>query len=109
MKNYLTLLLCFMSMLSVQCKQPQASAETPEAQKAQSAQSAAIYQGENFTLYTLNESSRNGNASILVGASEEMIKETMPDGSYPMATNCFLLVLPPSQENANGTKILYGN
>ncbi|MDR1739524.1 MAG: MBL fold metallo-hydrolase [Bacteroidales bacterium] len=107
MKNYLTLLLCFMSMLSVQCKQQGASAETPEAQETQEVQNAAVYQGEGFTLYTLNESSRNGNASILVGASEEMIKETMPDGTYPMATNCFLLVLPPSQKDTNGKKILF--
>jgi glyoxylase-like metal-dependent hydrolase (beta-lactamase superfamily II) len=52
------------------------------------------YEGKGFALYTLNERSGTGNSSILVGATDAMKQATMPDGTYPNAINCFLLVMP---------------
>ncbi|MDR3193859.1 MAG: MBL fold metallo-hydrolase, partial [Tannerella sp.] len=40
---------------------------------------------------TLCEGSQDGNSQILTGATPEMLKTYLPDGTYPMATNVFLL------------------
>ena len=39
----------------------------------------------------LSEGQRQGGVNILVGATEEMIKQAIPNGSYPNATNVFLI------------------
>ena len=39
----------------------------------------------------LSEGQRQGQPNILIGASQKMLDETMPSGSYPSATNAFLV------------------
>jgi len=39
----------------------------------------------------LNEVQRRGNASILIGATSEMLEKTIPQGNYPSAVNAFLI------------------
>jgi glyoxylase-like metal-dependent hydrolase (beta-lactamase superfamily II) len=45
----------------------------------------------NFTITTLSEGQNNGNPNILIGATDEMIRQTMPNGTYPTAVNAFLV------------------
>ncbi len=45
-----------------------------------------------FTITTLSEGQQQGNKGILVGATEEMLKEAIPNGTFPNATNAFLVV-----------------
>lgn len=40
---------------------------------------------------TLCESSQDGNSQVLRGATPEMLRTCLPDGTYPAATNAFLL------------------
>ena len=47
-----------------------------------------------YTVYLLSEGQREGNTGILVGATPEMIAKAIPNGTYPMATNCFLVRTP---------------
>jgi glyoxylase-like metal-dependent hydrolase (beta-lactamase superfamily II) len=44
-----------------------------------------------FTITTLSEGQGQGNSGILVGATEEMLKKAAPNGTYPNATNAFLV------------------
>ena len=39
----------------------------------------------------LSEGQRQGGVNILVGATEDMIKQAIPNGNYPNATNVFLI------------------
>ena len=43
------------------------------------------------TVTLLSEGQRMGDTKVLVGATDEMIKQAIPDGAYPSATNVFLL------------------
>jgi len=52
-----------------------------------------------FAVTLLCESQRAGGANILIGATDEMRKKTIPEGSFPMATNAFLV-------EANGKNLL---
>jgi glyoxylase-like metal-dependent hydrolase (beta-lactamase superfamily II) len=45
-------------------------------------------------VFLLSEGQNTGNAGILLDATPEMIAQTLPDGSYPMATNAFLIKTP---------------
>ena len=44
-----------------------------------------------FQISTLSEGGGSGNASLLSGASEEMIKKYLPDGTFQIQTNAFLV------------------
>jgi glyoxylase-like metal-dependent hydrolase (beta-lactamase superfamily II) len=44
-----------------------------------------------FTITLLSEGQNQGNKDILIGATDEMLEQTMLDGSYPNATNAFLV------------------
>jgi glyoxylase-like metal-dependent hydrolase (beta-lactamase superfamily II) len=46
-----------------------------------------------YTVYLLSEGQREGNTGILIGATPEMIAQAIPDGTYPGATNTFLVRL----------------
>lgn len=39
----------------------------------------------------LSEGQRQGKTDILIGATEEMLKQTVPDGTFPNAVNAFLV------------------
>ena len=45
----------------------------------------------NNEIILLSEGQRQGQANILIGASQEMLDKTMPNGTYPSATNAFLV------------------
>ena len=47
-----------------------------------------------YTVYLLSEGQREGNTNILIGASPEMIAQAIPNGTYSMATNLFLVRTP---------------
>ena len=44
-----------------------------------------------FSVTLLSEGQSQGNKDILIGATDKMLKETMPNGSYPSAVNVFLV------------------
>jgi glyoxylase-like metal-dependent hydrolase (beta-lactamase superfamily II) len=46
------------------------------------------------TLYLLSEGQNRGNKSILLNATSEMMQKTISDGTFPNATNAFLLQTP---------------
>lgn len=48
----------------------------------------------NYSISLLSEGQQKGNQSILIGATEAMLKEYVPDGSFPNAMNAFLLKTP---------------
>ena len=52
-----------------------------------------------FSISTLSEGGGNGNVNLLVGATPNMLKMYAPDGTFPLATNAFLV-------HANGKIIL---
>ena len=45
------------------------------------------------TVTLLSEGQRTGGTNVLEGATEEMIKQAIPEGAYPSATNVFLIEL----------------
>jgi glyoxylase-like metal-dependent hydrolase (beta-lactamase superfamily II) len=45
-----------------------------------------------YTVTTLSEGQQQGNKSILIGATEEMLNEAIPNGTFPNAVNAFLMV-----------------
>jgi glyoxylase-like metal-dependent hydrolase (beta-lactamase superfamily II) len=47
-----------------------------------------------YTVYLLSEGQQTGNTEILIGATPEMIADAIPDGTFPNATNCFLIQTP---------------
>jgi len=47
-----------------------------------------------YTVYLLLEGQGEGNTSILIGATPEMIAKAIPNGTYPIATNAFLVQTP---------------
>ena len=47
--------------------------------------------GNDITVYTLSEGQQQGSTKILKNASEEIIQETAPDGTFPNAVNAFLI------------------
>jgi glyoxylase-like metal-dependent hydrolase (beta-lactamase superfamily II) len=44
-----------------------------------------------MTITVLSEGQQKGNKGVLIGATEEMLKRCMPDGTYPSAVNTFLV------------------
>ena len=44
-----------------------------------------------YTVHLLSERQSEGNKEILIGATAEMMKQSIPDGTFPMAMNCFLI------------------
>jgi glyoxylase-like metal-dependent hydrolase (beta-lactamase superfamily II) len=47
-----------------------------------------------FLVSTLSEKMSNGNPGILVGASQDALKNYLPDGTFPMGVNAFLVRTP---------------
>jgi len=47
--------------------------------------------GNDITVYALSEGQQQGSTKILKNASEEIIQETAPDGTFPNAVNAFLI------------------
>ncbi len=58
------------------------------------AQESSFYRVGDYKVYTLTDRSSDGNASVLIGATPEMLAETMPDGTYPTAVHAFLIKGP---------------
>ncbi|MCL1865457.1 MAG: MBL fold metallo-hydrolase [Spirochaetes bacterium] len=44
-----------------------------------------------YKLYLLSDFTSTGSKDLLIGASDEMLKKYVPDGSYPTAINCFAM------------------
>ena len=44
-----------------------------------------------FAVTLLSEGQQSGNKGILIGATDEMLEKTIPDGTFPMAINTFLV------------------
>jgi glyoxylase-like metal-dependent hydrolase (beta-lactamase superfamily II) len=47
-----------------------------------------------YQVYLLSEGQQKGNTGILIGATPEMIAEQIPDGTFPNASNAFLIKTP---------------
>lgn len=52
------------------------------------------YKVGNYEVILLSEGQNQGKAEVLIGATSEMLAETMPDGTYPTAANAFLVKTP---------------
>ncbi|KAA6350681.1 Ribonuclease BN [termite gut metagenome] len=52
------------------------------------------YRVGNYEIVLLSEGQQKGNPSVLIGATPEILQETIPEGSYPTATNAFLIKTP---------------
>lgn len=61
---------------------------------AQETKNAFKYKVGNYEVILLSEGQNQGNPGILIGATPEMLQETMPNGSYPTAVNAFLVKTP---------------
>ncbi len=57
-------------------------------------ESLPLYTVGDYEVYTLTDRSSDGNSSILIGATPEMLAETMPDGTYPTAVHAYLIKGP---------------
>ena len=44
-----------------------------------------------MTISLLSEGQRQSGTNILIGATDEMVKKVIPEGTYPMATNAFMV------------------
>jgi glyoxylase-like metal-dependent hydrolase (beta-lactamase superfamily II) len=55
---------------------------------------ALTYRVGDCEIVLLSEGQQKGNPSVLIGASPEILQKTIPDGSYPTATNAFLIKTP---------------
>jgi glyoxylase-like metal-dependent hydrolase (beta-lactamase superfamily II) len=68
----------------------------PLAGGAQEAATADLftYKIGKYEVVLLPETQGEGNASILLDATPEILKETMPNGTYPNAVNAFLVKTP---------------
>lgn len=53
-----------------------------------------------MAITVLSEGQQQGNKGVLIGATEEMLKESMPGGTYPSSVNAFLV-------EADGKTVLY--
>ncbi|MDR0962050.1 MAG: MBL fold metallo-hydrolase [Mediterranea sp.] len=71
-------------------------AVAPLAGSAQEAASTALptHKVGKYEVVLLPENQGTGNASILVGATPEMVQQAIPEGSYPNAVNAFLVKSP---------------
>ncbi|MDR0864008.1 MAG: MBL fold metallo-hydrolase [Candidatus Symbiothrix sp.] len=47
-----------------------------------------------YKVYLLSEGQQKGNTGILIGATPEMIAEQIPEGTFPNASNAFLIQTP---------------
>jgi glyoxylase-like metal-dependent hydrolase (beta-lactamase superfamily II) len=61
---------------------------------AQNSERTFVYRVGDFDVFLLNWGQRQGNSSILLGATDEMMKECIPQGTFPNATNAFLIKTP---------------
>jgi glyoxylase-like metal-dependent hydrolase (beta-lactamase superfamily II) len=61
---------------------------------AQEGLSVYAHKTGSFELILLAESQGQGNKSILIGATPEMLREYAPDGTFPNAMNAFLVKTP---------------
>jgi hypothetical protein len=52
------------------------------------------YRVGDYEIVLLSEGQQKGNPSVLIGATPEILQETIPEGSYPTATNAFLIKTP---------------
>lgn len=52
------------------------------------------YKVGEYELILLSEGQAQGNSGILIGATPEMLRKTMPDGGFPNAINAFLVRIP---------------
>ncbi len=76
---------------------------------AQEATRTFRYQVGNYEVYTLNETESRGNQGILLYTTPEMIRETLPEGSYPNAVNAFLVKTPQKNsliDTGYGTRLI---
>ena len=58
---------------------------------AQETKNTFMYKVENVEVHLLSEGQQNGNTSILIGATPEMLKKALPDGTFMNAVNVFLV------------------
>jgi glyoxylase-like metal-dependent hydrolase (beta-lactamase superfamily II) len=47
-----------------------------------------------YKLYLLSDATSTGDKNLLIGASDDMLKKYVPDGSFPTAMNCFAVRMP---------------
>ncbi|MDR1864202.1 MAG: MBL fold metallo-hydrolase [Bacteroidales bacterium] len=61
---------------------------------AQAQDSVSAFAVGAFTVNVLSEGNNTGNSALLVGATDEMLRKYLPDGTFPMGVNAFLVRTP---------------
>lgn len=61
---------------------------------AQEPQTVITFQAGKFTLSVLSEGEGQGNGNLLKGASPEQLQKYLPDGTFPLGTQVFLVRTP---------------
>ncbi len=61
---------------------------------SQDTQDKFSYRIGDFEVVLLSWGQKQGNASVLIGATEKMLNECIPQGTFPNATNAFLVRTP---------------
>lgn len=75
---------------------------------AQQNKNIYTYKLGDFEVSLLSESQSQGKKDILIGATEDMIKEYIPNGTFPNAVNAFLIKTPDKNiliDSGFGTKL----
>ena len=88
MKNFLFL------GLMVLCLSCANKSSTQDKTDAVEQQSSTTYTVGNCQITTLSEGEGDGKIDILIGASPEILSQCAPDGTFPIATNAFLVRTP---------------
>lgn len=61
---------------------------------AQEEESPSMYEVGSFSITVLPEMQQKGKKDILIGATDDMLKQYVPDGTYPTAINTFMIETP---------------
>ncbi|MDR1022850.1 MAG: MBL fold metallo-hydrolase [Prevotellaceae bacterium] len=64
------------------------------AQEKQSAKDVITFSVGDFLVSTLSEGQQSGSGDVLIGATPDMLKKYLPEGTYPSAVNAFLVRTP---------------
>lgn len=61
------------------------------AAQEQDAKDVITFEVGDFLVSTLSEGQQRGKGDVLIGATPEMLRQHLPDGTYPTAVNAFLI------------------
>ena len=94
----LSFLLIFLAALSLSCKSNQDTS------------AVKTFDVGAYKIHLLTDTTFAGSKDLLIGASDDMLKQYAPDGTYPMAASCFAVRIPAGKiiliDSGFGTNLL---